>query len=68
LIEQLNHLRIEKAKKMLLESNCSIAQIAAEVGYANVQSFNRFFRKFEGMPPSGYKALKFGLPAAENQK
>ncbi len=68
LIEQLNHLRIEKAKAMLLESKLSIAQIASEVGYANVQSFNRFFRKFEGMPPSGYKALKSALPPADHQK
>ncbi|TLS53793.1 AraC family transcriptional regulator [Paenibacillus antri] len=60
LIDYTNMLRIEEAKRMLLESNRSIAQIAAEVGYANVQSFNRFFRKFEGMPPSGYKALKSG--------
>lgn len=58
LIDYTNSLRIEKAKQLLLESNLSITQIAAEVGYANVQSFNRFFRKYEGMPPSSYKTLK----------
>ncbi|MHA6484869.1 helix-turn-helix domain-containing protein [Paenibacillus sp. strain BS8-2] len=58
LIDYLNHLRIEKAKELLTESNLSIMQIAAEVGYYNVQSFNRFFRKFEGMPPSSYKSAK----------
>ncbi|QNK60292.1 AraC family transcriptional regulator [Paenibacillus sp. PAMC21692] len=58
LIDYLNQLRIEKAKELLLDPGLTIAGIAAEVGYYNVQSFNRFFRKFEGMPPSGYKASK----------
>jgi len=66
LIDYTNMLRIQKAKQMLLESNLSISQIASEVGYANVQSFNRFFRKYEGMPPSGYKALKSGAPERES--
>ncbi|MDQ6417967.1 AraC family transcriptional regulator [Paenibacillus sp. LHD-117] len=59
LIDYLNLLRIEKAKELLLDSNLTITQIASDVGYYNVQSFNRFFRKFEGMPPSGYKASKY---------
>lgn len=58
LIDYLNKLRIEKAKQLLVDSKLTITQIAAEVGYYNVQSFNRFFRKFEGMPPSSYKAAK----------
>lgn len=58
LIDYLNQLRIEHAKKMLMETTLSISQIALEVGYMNVQSFNRFFRKFEGMPPSSYKSAK----------
>lgn len=58
LIDYLNQLRIEKAKQLLLETDQTISQIALQVGYHNVQSFNRFFRKYEGMPPSNYKASK----------
>jgi len=58
LIDYTNQLRIEKAKRIMLECNKSMMQIASEVGYYNVQSFNRFFRKYEGMTPSSYKALK----------
>ncbi|MFD1956855.1 helix-turn-helix domain-containing protein [Paenibacillus thailandensis] len=58
LIEYINLLRIRKAKQLLLESKLTMTQIASEVGYNNVQSFNRFFRKYEGMPPSNYKAAK----------
>lgn len=62
LIDYVNKLRIEQAKELLLNTRMTMAQIAQEVGYYNVQSFNRFFRKFEGMPPSGYKQAK-----AQNQ-
>jgi YesN/AraC family two-component response regulator len=58
LIDYLNLLRIEKAKQLLVGTPLTMTQIASEVGYSNVQSFNRFFRKFEGMPPSSYKAAK----------
>ncbi|MGG3452368.1 helix-turn-helix domain-containing protein [Paenibacillus rhizolycopersici] len=58
LIDYMNLRRIEKAKGLLLESGMTVKQIAAEVGYVNIQSFNRFFRKYEGMPPSSYKASK----------
>ncbi|ASA23952.1 helix-turn-helix domain-containing protein [Paenibacillus donghaensis] len=58
MIDFVNQLRIEKAKELLLDTELTIKQIAAEVGYYNVQSFNRFFRKYEGMPPSSYKSAK----------
>ncbi|MGP0583472.1 helix-turn-helix domain-containing protein [Paenibacillus timonensis] len=58
LIDYINLRRIEKAKGLLLESGMTVKQIAAEVGYVNIQSFNRFFRKYEGMPPSSFKANK----------
>ncbi|KAB8127043.1 helix-turn-helix domain-containing protein [Gracilibacillus oryzae] len=58
LINHINLRRIEKAKIMLIDWDRPIAQIASEVGYNNVQSFNRFFRKFEGMSPSKYKEIK----------
>lgn len=54
--DYLNQLRIEKAKQLLVEKDMTIAQISLEVGYYNVQSFNRFFRKFEGLPPSSYRS------------
>ncbi|GFR38040.1 hypothetical protein PRECH8_13360 [Insulibacter thermoxylanivorax] len=58
LIDCLNQLRIDKAKELLLDTELTISQIAEKVGYHNVQSFNRYFRKFEGMSPSNYRSLK----------
>lgn len=56
LIDYINQLRIERAKQLLMESEMTITQIASEVGYYNVRSLNHFFRKFEGVAPSTYKA------------
>ncbi|MNI93238.1 HTH-type transcriptional regulator YesS [compost metagenome] len=58
LIDYTNQLRIKKAKEILLDTNLTMAQIAAEVGYNNVQSFNRFFRKYEGMAPGSFRASR----------
>ncbi|NGZ77213.1 helix-turn-helix domain-containing protein [Saccharibacillus alkalitolerans] len=55
LIDYLNKLRVEEAKRLLLAGGRTITEIAAEVGYENARSFNRFFHKYEGMAPSAYK-------------
>jgi AraC-like DNA-binding protein len=55
LMDNVNILRIEEVKRLLLHSNLNISQIAVEVGYRNVQSVNRFFKKYEGISPSDYK-------------
>ncbi len=58
LIDNVNILRIEEVKHLLLYSDLSISQIAQEVGYRNIQSVNRFFKKYEGISPSEFKSLK----------
>ncbi len=64
LADYLNQLRIEKAKELLSDPGLTIAQFACKVGYCNVQSFNRNFRKFVGMTPGSYKTVKLpGAPA-----
>ncbi len=58
LIDNVNILRIEEVKHLLLHSDLSISQIAREVGYRNIQSVIRFFKKYEGISPSEFKNLK----------
>lgn len=56
LLDVVNEIRIEQAKILLREEAAlSIKDIAARVGYHNVQSFNRFFKKFECITPSEYR-------------
>ncbi len=58
LIDNVNILRIEEVKNLLLHTDLSISQIAQEVGYRNIQSVIRFFKKYEGISPSEFKSLK----------
>ena len=57
-IEYINSLRIEEAKRLLRQTNMNIMDIARTVGYNNDQSFSRFFRKFEGVTPGEFRNLK----------
>lgn len=52
-----NKLRIEKAKEMLISTNKTIIEISLDIGYNNDQSFNRYFKKFEGITPGEYRKL-----------
>jgi two-component system response regulator YesN len=51
-IDFLIGLRIEKAKKLLRESDVPVQAISALVGYTNTTSFNRAFKKIVGSSPS----------------
>lgn len=57
--EYLNEIRIEKSKDFLSATNESLDSIARKVGYGNVQSFQRFFKKYEKMTPGDYRRLHF---------
>ncbi len=52
-----NRLRIQESKRLLTETEETLAEISAKLGYNNDQSFNRYFKKFEGMTPGEYRKL-----------
>ncbi len=47
--------RMKRARAMLKETNQTVEAIAAEVGYENVEHFNRLFKKGYGMTPVQYR-------------
>ncbi|MBQ7924701.1 MAG: 2-isopropylmalate synthase [Lachnospiraceae bacterium] len=47
--------RMKKARTMLKESGKTVETIAADVGYENVEHFNRLFKKSYGMTPVQYR-------------
>ncbi|WP_442482061.1 helix-turn-helix domain-containing protein [Aeoliella sp. SH292] len=55
LIEFLNEVRIDQARRMLLESEEPIGTIALAVGFGNLSHFNRQFRKKTGYAPRDYR-------------
>ena len=46
---------ILEARRLLRYSDKSIKEIAYEIGYEDIQSFSRFFKKVEGSSPSEFK-------------
>lgn len=58
ILDNMNSMRIEEVKRLLLHTNLSIVEIAEEVGYHNAQSLCRFFKKFEGINPTEFKSIK----------
>jgi two-component system response regulator YesN len=69
--DYINFTRIKRAKELLETSNMNIQEIQNEVGIPSRTTFNRLFKKFEGIPPSTYRQLKAHrkiLDIAEEQK
>ncbi len=56
--EVLKEERMKRAKLMLRETKQTVETIAANVGYENVEHFNRLFKKAYGMTPVQYKKQK----------
>lgn len=59
-IEYLQHIRIEKAKRQLEQTNLSISEIINETGYSDPKSFRKIFLKLVGVSPLEYRN-KFGI-------
>ncbi|WP_054955641.1 helix-turn-helix domain-containing protein [Paenibacillus dakarensis] len=53
--EQLNEIRVGKAKELLEFSKISIQEVGERIGYRNATSFNRMFKKGTGMTPGDYR-------------
>lgn len=56
-VSYLASLRIEMAKKLLLETKMSITEIYEKCGFNNRTTFIRTFKKTIGLPPSDFRKL-----------
>jgi transcriptional regulator GlxA family with amidase domain len=64
LINHVQNLRIEEAKRRLETGSTSFEEIASEVGYDNPAFFRRMFRSRTGLMPSEYRRMFRPLVAA----
>lgn len=46
-----------EGKNLPADSDRTLPEIASFIGYANAQSFTRYFRKYEGITPGRYRTL-----------
>lgn len=56
LLEVIARCRVERAKRLLLETEFPHPRVAAASGFGSLKSFNRTFRAIEGMPPRCFRA------------
>ena len=47
--------RMLEARRLLRYSNMQIKEIAYEIGFEDIQTFSRFFKKYESISPSEFK-------------
>jgi two-component system, response regulator YesN len=57
LTDYLNNVRIEKSKEYLANTFLTLGEISEQVGYNNVQSYQRFFKKYVNLTPGDYRKL-----------
>ncbi len=53
--DHINQVRVRKAKQLLVETDLNMNDIGLQIGYRNVTSFNRMFKKLTGMAPGEYR-------------
>ena len=54
--EFVSRMRIERAKNLLLNPNLRVSEIAFEIGFQSLNSFNRVFKHVVGESPTDYRA------------
>lgn len=51
----LNHFRVEKSKKLLIDTDLNLLDIAITVGFNNQNYYSMVFKKYTNMSPSKYR-------------
>jgi transcriptional regulator GlxA family with amidase domain len=67
LIERLQDLRVEEAKRMLEASAMPVDEISIDVGYEDASFFRRLFKRRTGLTPSQYRRMFKPIFAASAQ-
>ena len=53
-IQYLRHVRLERARELLLTDGCAAAEVATRVGYVSASHFSRDFKRHFGLAPASY--------------
>jgi transcriptional regulator GlxA family with amidase domain len=61
LLEYLQGLRVEEAKRLLETSSTPVDEVSAQAGYADASFFRRLFKRLTGLTPGQYRRM-FSAP------
>jgi len=64
----LTHVRMEHAKKRMLDNKFTLTQIAEQVGFSSIHHFSRAFKNMVGMTGSKYMALHSNMGNSDLDK
>ena len=53
--EQLNRVRVEESKRLLLASRASLNEVALAVGFCDQSHYCKVFRRLTGLSPGQYR-------------
>jgi transcriptional regulator GlxA family with amidase domain len=67
LIDYLQNLRIEDAKRLLEAGALPVDEIGARVGYSDTSFFRRLFKRLTGLPPNQYRRMFAGLASGRGR-
>src|SRR5687768_5038729 len=67
LIDYLQNLRIEEAKRLLETCDRAVDEISYEVGYEDASFFRRLFKRRTGLAPARYRRMFTPIEHAENR-
>jgi AraC-like DNA-binding protein len=59
-LEEITRCRIERAKRLLEETELPIKSVATTVGFSHAQRMTRVFRELVGQPPAAYRKMSRG--------
>lgn len=57
-VNYLTHVRVERACRLLRDSNQRVSEIAFAVGFQSLSQFNRAFKKVTGRSPTTYRRMQ----------
>ena len=56
--QEISRMRIERAKRLMMESDLSLKELSAELGYRNSDHFYKSFLRAEGQKPSSFRKAR----------
>ncbi|WP_127586995.1 helix-turn-helix domain-containing protein [Paenibacillus koleovorans] len=59
-VDAINEIRIKRAAEILTNTDLRIQDVAEQVGYLNMNSFYRMFKKFMGITPTDFRKMRQG--------